>query len=126
MRHRKQGRKLKRPTEHRIALLRNLATSLILHERIQTTLAKAKEAQRFAEHLITLAKRGDVHARRLAAGRLLKPEALKKLFSEIGARYQTRNGGYTRIYRLERRRGDGARLALLELVVRQGALNNAK
>jgi large subunit ribosomal protein L17 len=116
MRHRNYGKKLSRNTSHRRALLRNLVTSLILEERIATTLAKAKAARGIAEEMITLGKRGDLHARRLAAAYCLSAAAVKKLFDEIAQRYATRNGGYTRIIRTGWRKGDGADTAVLELV----------
>lgn len=116
MRHRNYGRKLSRNTSHRRALLRNLVTSLLLEERIATTLAKAKAARGIAEQMITLAKRGDLHARRLAAAYCLSAPAVKKLFEEIAQRYANRNGGYTRIVRTGWRKGDGADTAVLELV----------
>jgi large subunit ribosomal protein L17 len=118
MRHRVAHRKLGRITPHRIALLRNLATSLFEKERIRTTLPKAKELRPFAERLITLAKsEGDrLHARRLAARHVQDPAVVKKLFDTIGPRFATRPGGYTRILRLGTRKGDGAEMAYLELV----------
>jgi large subunit ribosomal protein L17 len=116
MRHRNYGRKLSRNTEHRRALLRNLVTSLLLRERIETTVAKAKAARPLVEHMITLGKRGDLHARRLAASYLLNPAAVQSLFNDIAKRYSTRAGGYTRIVRTGWRKGDGADLAVLELV----------
>ncbi|MGQ9618130.1 MAG: 50S ribosomal protein L17 [Candidatus Aminicenantia bacterium] len=116
MRHRIDKRKLGRTTEHRIALLRNLATSLFEKERIITTLAKAKELRRFSEKAITLAKEGSLHSRRLALKYIWKKGTLKKLFEEIGPRFEGRNGGYTRIVKLEERKGDGAQLAIVELV----------
>lgn len=119
MRHRNFGRKLSRNTEHRRALLRNLVTSLILEERIETTLPKAKEARAAAERMITLGKRGDLHARRLAASYSLSAAAVKKLFGDIAKRYESRNGGYTRIVRTGWRIGDGADTAVLELVGNQ-------
>jgi large subunit ribosomal protein L17 len=119
MRHRNYGRKLGRNTEHRRALLRNLVTSLILEERIETTLPKAKEARVAAERMITLGKRGDLHARRLAASYALSPPAVQKLFGDIAKRYESRNGGYTRIVRTGWRSGDGADTAVLELVGNQ-------
>lgn len=119
MRHRNFGRKLSRNTEHRRALLRNLVTSLILEERIETTLPKAKEARAAAERMITLGKRGDLHARRLAASYSLSASAVKKLFGDIAKRYESRNGGYTRIVRTGWRSGDGADTAVLELVGNQ-------
>lgn len=118
MRHRVAHRKLGRTTPHRKALLRNLATALFERERIRTTLAKAKELRPFAEKLITLARREDnrLHARRLAARDIHDPQVVRKLFDTIGARFATRPGGYTRILRLGPRHGDGAEMALLELV----------
>jgi len=116
MRHRNYGRKLSRKTEHRRALLRNLVTSLILEERIETTVAKAKAARDVAERMITLGKRGDLHARRLAAAYLLTSAAVPKLFDDIAKRYVTRAGGYTRIVHTGWRQGDGADTAVLELV----------
>ena len=116
MRHRNYGKKLSRNTEHRRALLRNLVTSLLLKERIETTVAKAKAARPVAEHLITLGKRGDLHARRLAASYVLNPDALQALFGDIAKRYASRPGGYTRIVRTGWRKGDGADLAVLELI----------
>jgi large subunit ribosomal protein L17 len=117
MRHLKAGRKLGRNASHRLALMRNLARAVIEHERIVTTVEKAKEARRFVEKLITLAKKGTLHARRLAVARLRDKEAVSKLFSEIGPRFQDRQGGYTRIIkRHERRLGDGGRTAFLELL----------
>jgi large subunit ribosomal protein L17 len=118
MRHRVAYRKLGRVTPHRNALLRNLATALFERERIQTTLMKAKELRPYAEKLITLAKRDDdrLHARRQAARDIQDPTVLKKLFDTLGARYATRPGGYTRILRLGTRRGDGAEMAVVELL----------
>jgi large subunit ribosomal protein L17 len=116
MRHRNYGKKLSRNTEHRRALLRNLVTSLILKERIETTVAKAKAARPVAERIITLGKRGDLHARRQAASYLLDAGAVKALFGDIAKRYASRPGGYTRIVRAGWRKGDGADLAILELV----------
>ncbi|MFQ5575871.1 MAG: 50S ribosomal protein L17 [Anaerolineae bacterium] len=116
MRHRVAGRKLNRNTAQRKALLRGLATELFRHGKIQTTEAKAKSLRPVAEKLITLAKRGDLHARRLAAGRLYDPAILQKLFDELADLYQDRPGGYTRIYKLGPRKGDAAPMALIELV----------
>jgi large subunit ribosomal protein L17 len=118
MRHRVAHRKLGRTTPHRIALLRNLTTALFERERIRTTLVKAKEVRPFAERLITLARREDdrLHARRLAARHVQDRKVVKKLFDDIGARFATRPGGYTRIMRLGPRMGDGAEMAILELV----------
>ncbi|RME19505.1 MAG: 50S ribosomal protein L17 [Deltaproteobacteria bacterium] len=128
MRHAKRSRRFGRPTGHRQAMFRNLVTSLLVHERITTTVEKAKEIRRLAEKLITLGKRGDLHARRLAASRLYltglregkvvtrQQVALKKLFADLAPRYKNRQGGYTRIVKLGQRRGDGARMALIELI----------
>lgn len=116
MRHRKKGRKLSRTASHKKATMRNMATSLFLHGRIRTTTAKAKELRPYAERLITLGKRGDLHARRLAAGRLQDKVAVGKLFEEIGPRFSDRPGGYTRILKLGARQGDAADMSLIELV----------
>ncbi len=116
MRHNVSGRKLNRTPAHRKMLYRNLVTALFKHERIQTTVPKAKEARQVAEKLITLAKRGDLHARRIAARKVNEPAVLQKLFEEIGPRYTERPGGYTRIMRMGPRKGDNAELAILELV----------
>jgi large subunit ribosomal protein L17 len=116
MRHRNYGRRLSRKTEHRRSLLRNLVTSLIQDERIETTVAKAKEARPLAEWMITLAKQGDLAARRQAAAYLLNPGAVKFLFEELSQRYATRPGGYTRLVHAGWRKGDGADVAVLELV----------
>jgi large subunit ribosomal protein L17 len=119
MRHRIDQRKLGRTTEHRIAMLRNQAVSLFRHDRIKTTVEKAKELRRFAEKLITLAKKDTLHARRLAARDVQDPEVLRKLFSTLGPLYAQRPGGYTRIIKLGFRKGDGAQVALIELVDRE-------
>lgn len=116
MRHRKKGRELSRTRSHRQATLRNMATSLFLHERIRTTEAKAKELRPFAERLITLSRRGDLASRRRAGRDVADQVALAKLFDEIGPRYGDRDGGYTRILKLGARSGDGAELAVIELV----------
>ena len=116
MRHNVSGRKLNRTPAHRKMLYRNLVTALFKHERIQTTVPKAKEARSVAEKLISFAKRGDLHARRQAARKINEPEVLQKLFAEIGPRYADRPGGYTRILRLGFRKGDNAEIAILELV----------
>ena len=116
MRHRAKGRQLSRTAEHRKALLRNMATSLFTHEQITTTEAKAKELRPYAERLITLARRGDLHARRQAEQNLRDRESLGRLFSEIGPRFASRPGGYTRILKLGHRPGDGADLARIELL----------
>jgi len=119
MRHQIDHRKLGRTTEHRIAMLRNQAASLVRHDRIQTTLEKAKELRRFVERLITLAKKDTLHARRTAARHVQDPAVLKKLFSTLGPLYAQRPGGYTRIVKLGFRKGDGAQVALIELVDRE-------
>ncbi len=116
MRHRNYGRKLSRNTSHRRALLRNLVTSLIQEERVLTTVAKAKAARGIAEEMITLGKRGDLHARRQAAAYCMTPASVQKLFGDIAKRYEKRKGGYTRIVHAGWRKGDGADTAILELV----------
>lgn len=118
MRHRVAHRKLGRVTPHRIALLRNLATALFERERIRTTLAKAKELRPYAEKLITMAKREDdrSHAKRLVGRDIRDPKVVTKLFDSLGARFATRPGGYTRILRLGPRKGDGAEMAIVELL----------
>jgi len=126
MRHLKAGRRLARTTEHRTAMLRNLITQLLEHERVQTTQAKAKEARRWAEKIITLAKRGDLHARRQSLRVVRTKKAMAKLFGELRERYLERPGGYTRIIPLGFRLGDGAPLSLLELVGRPEKLPKAK
>jgi large subunit ribosomal protein L17 len=116
MRHRNKGRSFSRTAEHRKSMLRNMATSLFLHGRVETTTAKAKELRRFAEPLITKARRGDLHARRLVARHIRDNEALRKLFAEIGPRFMERPGGYTRVRLLGHRAGDAAEMAIIELV----------
>src|SRR5258705_9117804 len=116
MRHRRDHRKLSRTSSHRRALLRNLVTALFQYERIQTSVAKAKEARRLAERLITFAKRGDVAARRHVDRFITRPDVTRKLFDTIGPWYAERHGGYTRILRLGRRLGDAGETAYLELV----------
>ncbi len=117
MRHRKAGRKLGRHSSHRLALLRNQATQLLRHGRIETTIPKAKELRRFVEPLISVARRGDLAARRLVIRDIHDLEVVRKLFNEIAPRYKDRPGGYTRILKLaKRRRGDGTQLAIIELV----------
>jgi large subunit ribosomal protein L17 len=116
MRHRKKGRSFSRTAEHRTAMLRNMASSLFLHGRVETTTAKAKELRRYAEPLITKAKRGDLHARRLVGREIRDQTALSKLFGEIGPRYVERPGGYTRVRHLGHRPGDAADIAIIELV----------
>ncbi|MFN8589605.1 MAG: 50S ribosomal protein L17 [Candidatus Eisenbacteria bacterium] len=116
MRHRKDHRKLSRNHTHRRALLRNLVTALFQYERIETTLAKAKEARRLAERMITFGKQGDVAARRHVSTFVFKPEIVGKLFDTIAPWYEGRNGGYTRIVKLGRRLGDAGETCYLELV----------
>ena len=118
MRHRVHHRKLGRKTAHRIATLRTMASALFQHERIQTTLMKAKELRPYAEKLITLAKRDDgkLHARRQVAASIQDGEVVKKLFDTLGQRFSSRPGGYTRILRLGPRKGDGAEMAIVELI----------
>ncbi len=145
MRHQRKRHRLSRPQDQRKALLRSLATSLFIHNEIQTTLAKAKALKDYSEKIITLAKRGDLHARRqvlkfiydLETGKdlcincnkiddksecsdeekkIVKETVLRKLFTSIGSKYADRNGGYTRIYKLPPRRGDGAPMAIIQLV----------
>jgi large subunit ribosomal protein L17 len=119
MRHRKKGRQLSRTASHKEALMRNMAISLFRHGRIQTTTAKAKELRPFAERLITLAKKGDLHSRRLAARKIHDRDVLFSLFDSIGPRFAERAGGYTRVLKLGHRQGDGAEMALIELVERE-------
>ena len=109
-------RKLGRRTDHRNAMLRNLVGSLLENGRIEPTVTRAKETQKMAEKMITLGKKNTLHTRRQAASYLYKPEVVQKLFSEIAPEYENRNGGYTRVLKLGPRRGDGAELAILELV----------
>jgi large subunit ribosomal protein L17 len=121
MRHRNQGRKLNRTPTHRAALLSSLASALIKHEQIATTLPKAKELRRVADRLITLAKRGDLHARRLAFARIRDEAMVAKLFDTLGPRYADRPGGYTRVLKAGFRYGDAAPMAVIELVDRDTA-----
>ena len=119
MRHLKAGKILGRTTSHRKALFSNLVSSLVKHEKIVTTLAKAKELRRRADKVITLAKRGDLNSRRVAFKTIKNKEALKKLFDTLGPRFAKRNGGYTRIYHLGNRSGDAAKMAVLEWVEKE-------
>ncbi|KPJ54299.1 50S ribosomal protein L17 [candidate division TA06 bacterium DG_24] len=116
MRHRKDGNRLGRTSAHRKAMLENLVTALFEHERVRTTDAKAKEARRVAERLITRARDGSLASRRVVLRSLRDKKVVRKLFEEIAPRYEGRNGGYTRIIKLGRRRGDGASVSILELV----------
>jgi len=115
------GRKLGRTTEHRVALLRNLSTQLFANEKIQTTLAKAKELRPFAERLVTISKRGTLHARRHVMRHIHDRTVVSKLFDTLSARYDQRPGGYTRIIKLGVRRGDNAEMAMIELVGSEGS-----
>ncbi len=126
MRHQKAGRRLARTTEHRHAMLRNLITSLLEHERVTTTTPKAKEAKQWAEKIITLAKQGDLHAKRQSLQVIRTKKAFTKLFGELKERFQSRPGGFTRIVPLGPRRGDGAPMAVLELVGRPELLTKGK
>jgi large subunit ribosomal protein L17 len=116
MRHRNGGYKLGRNTSHRRALLRNLVTSIIINDRIETTLTKAKASRPLVEKMITLGKNGSVHARRQALAYLLTPDSVDRLFSTVAPRYATRNGGYSRIVRMGPRKGDSAEVAVIELL----------
>ena len=116
MRHRKDHRKLNRNPAHRKAMLRNLVTSLLDHEEVRTTDARAKEVRRVAERMITLGKRGTLHARRQALQTLRSKDVAKKVFDTLAERYRERPGGYTRILKLGRRVGDSAPLSLVQLV----------
>lgn len=118
MRHRKKGRQLGRQTKHRWALFRNLVTSLLDHERIETTEAKAKEIRGFTDRMITLGKEGTLPARRRALGFLRSKSVVSKLFSDVAGRFKDRSGGYTRIVKTRRRIGDAAELVAIELVSR--------
>jgi len=118
VRHRKKGRQLGRQTKHRRALFRNLVTSLLDHERIETTEAKAKELRGFADRMITLGKEGTLPARRRALGFLQSKAVVSKLFDDVAGRFKDRSGGYTRIIKTRRRIGDGGELVAIELVSR--------
>ena len=130
MRHARGYRRLNRTHEHRKALFANMAGSLIEHEQIKTTLPKAKELRRVVEKLVTLGKRGDLHARRLAASRLKQDQHVAKLFEVIGPRYKERSGGYTRVLKAGFRYGDMAPMAIIEFVDRdvdaKGAADRAR
>ncbi|MBR7107487.1 MAG: 50S ribosomal protein L17 [Lentisphaeria bacterium] len=116
MRHKVATFKIGRTGAHRRAMLANMVNSLLMHGEIETTLVKAKEARRFAERLITIGKKGDLHNRRLAFSKLRNKDAVKQLFDVVAPEYAERNGGYTRIYKLGFRRGDAAEMCLLQLV----------
>ncbi|PID39627.1 MAG: 50S ribosomal protein L17 [Proteobacteria bacterium] len=116
MRHRKSGVKLNRTTSHRQAMFRNMVTSLFKYGRIKTTEAKAKELRRWADHIVTLAKRGDLHARRKAMSIVREKQVVHKVFEQASGRYGSVNGGYTRIVKIGRRPGDAATMTLVELI----------
>ena len=123
MRHRNAGFKLGRNTSHRRAMLRNLVTSIIVMDRVETTITKCKATRPIVEKMITLGKRGDVHARRQAAAYLMTPESVDRLFSVVAPRYGARNGGYSRITRSGPRKGDAAEMAFIELLGAEHELN---
>ncbi|HCX90767.1 MAG: 50S ribosomal protein L17 [Deltaproteobacteria bacterium CG12_big_fil_rev_8_21_14_0_65_43_10] len=116
MRHQKAGRKLGRTSSHRKAMFRNMLTSLFEHEKIETTDAKAKELRKIAEKIVTLGEKGDLHSRRQVLRVISDKKIAKNLFDQIAPRYQSRNGGYTRIFKVGRRHGDNAPLSLIELI----------
>jgi len=126
MRHNNTGRRLGRKTSHREAMFRNMVTSLLNHEKITTTDAKAKEIRSVAEKMITLGKRGDLHAMRLAASYIREKSVVTKLFTSIAPRYKDRSGGYTRIIKLGIRQGDTAPISLIELVEEEMAPKKIK
>ena len=126
MRHREKGRQLGRNTKHRRALYRGLVTSLLEHERIETTEAKAKEIRGFTDRMITLGKEGDLPARRRALSFLRSKAVVSKLFSDVAGRFRERNGGYTRIIKTRRRIGDAAEMVAIELVVKGAGSEKAK
>ena len=123
MRHRNAGFKLGRNTSHRRAMLRNLVTSIILMDRVETTITKCKASRPIVEKMITLGKKGTVHARRQAAAYLMTPEAVDRLFSTVSPRYATRPGGYLRIIRIGARQGDAAEMAIIQLLGAEQELN---
>ncbi|PTW61557.1 LSU ribosomal protein L17P [Breoghania corrubedonensis] len=126
MRHGKAGRKLNRTASHRKAMFANMAASLIKHEQIVTTLPKAKELKPIVDKLVTLGKRGDLHARRQAISQIRDVETVGKLFDKLGDRYKERQGGYTRVLKAGFRYGDGAPMAVIELVDRDPAAKGAE
>jgi large subunit ribosomal protein L17 len=117
MRHAKEGRKLKRTESHRKALLRNMVTSLLEHEKIETTHAKAKELRKVADKMITWGKRGDLHARRQSLGVIMSKKVVHKLFADLAPRFKEKKGGYTRIIKVGRRKGDNAPVSIIELTL---------
>ena len=126
MRHRKHGRQLGRNSKHRLALFRNLVTSLLEHERIETTEAKAKELRGLTEKLITLGKQGTLHARRGALRVLRTKQTVEKLFDDVAKRFPARHGGYTRIIKTRQRPGDAAQMVAIELVEKAGESQEEK
>lgn len=120
MRHGVSGRKLNRTTSHRLAMFRNMVTSLLNHERIYTTVPKAKEMRRWAEWMITLGKHGDLHSRRQALSVIREKSVVYKVFEELAKRYENRHGGYTRIVKVGFRRGDASPMCMLELITEGG------
>lgn len=126
MRHRKAGRNLSRDTSHRKAMLRNMMTSLFKHEQLETTDAKAKELRPLAEKMITLAKRGDLHARRQALAAFQDKAVAHRLFDELKERFLNRQGGYVRIVKKENRKGDGAPISIIQLLPEEGAKKKGK
>jgi large subunit ribosomal protein L17 len=126
MRHGNQGRRFNRSASHRKAMFANMAASLIRHEQIVTTLPKAKDLRPVVEKLVTLGKRGDLHARRLAISQIRDEDAVKKLFEKLGPRYASRNGGYTRVLKAGFRYGDNAPAAVIEFVDRDPEAKGAE
>ena len=126
MRHGMAGRKLNVTSTHRLAMFRNMATSLLKHEQITTTLPKAKELRPYVERIITLGKRGGLHARRQAYAQIMDQKVVDKLFTTIAERYKARNGGYTRVLKAGIRYGDAATMAVIELVDRDPAAKGAE
>ena len=116
MRHQLAGRKLGRPTGHRLLMLRNMVTDLLRNESMKTTDSKAKEVRKMAEKVITMCKKGNLHQRRQASALLTDEAVVRKVFDELGQRYQDRNGGYTRITKIGPRKGDASEMAVLELI----------
>jgi large subunit ribosomal protein L17 len=126
MRHLKSGRRLGRSSAHRSALYRNLVASLITHDRIRTTDAKAKEVRRFADRMVTLGKQGTLAARRRAAAFIRNPNAVRRLFADVSPRFADRAGGYTRIVKLGFRQGDAAQMSLIELTGTSASIEATK
>ncbi len=126
MRHRKSGLKLNKTTSHRNAMFRNMVTSLLKHERIKTTDAKAKELRRWADHLVTLAKRGDLHARRQALSIVREKDVVHRLFEDAEERFGGSSGGYTRVIKLGQRPGDAASVSLIELIISEKSGKKSK